>query len=77
MNHYEKLAVVIFRVLGCSVLFLGLFGVASTVIGMLKSGETYAAFYAVYFYTYGAYGLAGLALFALSKPLAVLIAREL
>ena len=77
MNHYEKLAIVIFRVLGCSVAVLGLFGLASTLIMGMQYDASLAAFYRVYFYTYGAYGVAGLALFALSKPLATLIATRL
>jgi hypothetical protein len=77
MNHYEKLAIVIFRVLGCSVLLLGVFGAASALIMRVQSDPGLSAFYNVYFYTYVAYGIAGLILFALSKPLAALIARKL
>lgn len=77
MSHYEKLAVVIFRVLGCGIAVFGLFGVGSTALMGMQSDPVLSGFYNVYFYTYGSYGLAGVALIALSKPLAALIANKL
>jgi hypothetical protein len=77
MNHYEKLAVVIFRVLGCGIAVFGLFGVGSTLVMQALSDESLSPFYNVYHYTYGGYGLGGVALIVLSKPLATLIAKKL
>jgi hypothetical protein len=77
MNHYEKLAVVLLRVLGCAATVFGLFGFAPYVIDFVRSKDPiYFATYGLYFLTYAAYAVAGLVLFALSKPLAALIARK-
>lgn len=73
MNHYQKLAIVVIRVIGCCTAIFGLigltYGLALNVFRHEAAG--------IYFYSSLGYGLSGLVLFALSKPLAALIARKL
>jgi hypothetical protein len=73
MSHYEKLAVVILRVIGCCVAVLGLIGVGYGIALNLLTHETAGYI----FYSSLVYLLVGFVLFALSKPLAALIARRL
>ena len=73
MNHYEKLARIILRIIGCSAAVVGLIGVGYGIALNLLRHET--AGYT--FYTSLVYLVVGLVLFALGKPLAALIARKL
>ncbi|HEX7997606.1 MAG TPA: hypothetical protein VF528_04240 [Pyrinomonadaceae bacterium] len=73
MSHYEKVAIVALRVAGCCVAVVGLVGaVFSLVLNLLRQESA-----GIYFYSSLTYLLIGLVLFALSKPLAALIAGRL
>jgi hypothetical protein len=73
MNHYEKLAAVIIRAIGCCVSVYALIGMIYNAVRFLffhdETGVVgiYAAF---------TYAIVGVVLFALSKPLAALIGRK-
>ena len=78
MNHYEKLSVVLLRGLACSFGVFALCGIASAFASRAFSNDLYALYSgAYYFLTYAGYGVGGIVLFALSKPLATLIASRL
>ena len=77
MSHYEKLATVLLRAFSCSVILFALCGIASSAVFAVISKELFVFSGVYYIVTYGAYGVAGLALLAGSKPLATLIARRL
>lgn len=74
MSHYEKLAVVILRVVGCCMFVYALFGVAYVFVSKFLFEEASLGIYLVGSITYL---IVGSTLFALSKPLAALIARRL
>jgi hypothetical protein len=73
MSHYEKIAVVAIRVIGCCVVIYALIGVVYSFVGYIITREPYN----IYFYSSITYVIVGAVLFALSKPLAALIARRL
>jgi hypothetical protein len=73
MSHYEKLAVVIFRVIACCAAVFGLIGVGYAIALNLVTQETVGYI----LYPSLVYLVVGFVLFALSKPLAALIARRL
>jgi hypothetical protein len=73
MSHYEKIAVVAMRVIACSVATFGLVG---ALYGLALNALKYESA-GTYFYASLIYVLIGLVLFALSKPLAALIAGKL
>lgn len=73
MSHYEKIAIVVIRVIGCCVTIYALIAMAYSLVGYIITREPYN----VYFYASITYVIVGVVLFALSKPLAALIARRL
>ena len=79
MNHYGKLAVVIFRVAACCVSLYGLFAVFYNVVYalLISNEQTPRGHFAVNVLASMNYLLIGIALYALSKPLASLITRKL
>jgi uncharacterized membrane protein len=74
MSHYEKLAIVIVRVIGCCVAIYALLGVAFAFVHKILFNDSSFWLYLAASITYL---IVGLVLFALSKPLAALIARRL
>ena len=74
MSHYEKLAIVIIRVLGCCTSIYALLGVAFAFVYQILFNDSSFWLYLAASITYL---IVGLVLFALSKPLAALIARRL
>ena len=77
MSHYEKLATVLLRAFASGVILFALGGIASSAMFAVISKELFAFSGVYYIFTYGAYGVAGLALLAGSRPLANLIAGRL
>jgi uncharacterized membrane protein YiaA len=73
MSHYEKIAMIAFRVIACCIAVFGLVGTAYGLV--LNAFQNESA--GIYFFASLIYVLIGLILFALSKPLATLIARHL
>lgn len=74
MSHYEKLAVVIIRVIGCCVSIYAMIGMVYNALAFRFAHAEYAI---VGIYSSFTYALVGVALFALSRPLAAFIARQL
>lgn len=74
MSHYEKLAVVIIRVIGCCVSVYAIIGMLYSVLIFRFAHTEYAV---VGIYSSFTYAIVGAVLFALSKPLASFIARQL
>jgi hypothetical protein len=73
VNHYQKLAVVIIRVIGSCLIIYALVEMAYAFINALIMRQSFG----LYFLAGLAYVIVGLVLLALSKPLASLIARTL
>jgi hypothetical protein len=73
MNHYQKLALVAIRVIGSCLTIYALVAMVYAFVNALIMSQSFG----VYFLASFAYAIVGLVLFALSKPLAALIARKL
>ena len=74
MSSYEKLAILTFRVLGCCVSLYALMTMAyNAIIFLIYHEDAFLLGLSTGF----AYAIIGVALFALSKPLAALITRSL
>jgi hypothetical protein len=71
MSQREKTAAVIFRVFGCCLFLIQAFDAASCAVMDVLRGRLYILDLTPYFF----YAAAGVALFALSKPLARLVVR--
>lgn len=76
MSHYEKLALIIIRAMGCGLALYGLLPFASLLVAAELTTGSYREFFGLYLVVYGGYLLGGIVLFALGKPLAALIARR-
>jgi hypothetical protein len=74
MSHYQKIAVVIIRAVGCCVAVYSLIGILYNLSSLLVYHRDTVIAGVVSSFTYL---IVGVALFALSKPLASLIARGL
>ena len=78
MNHYEKLTIVLLRGVACSFLLFALSNIASALLSSVFSHENYGAYPGIYYLlSYGGYIIGSTTLFALSKPLATLVAGKL
>lgn len=73
MSHYEKIAIVALRIIGCCLAVIGLTCLIYSLSLNVFKHEAVGA----YFYSSLIYLLIGLVLYALSRPLAALIARKL
>jgi predicted MFS family arabinose efflux permease len=74
MSHYEKLAIIVIRVIGCCTTVYALIGMVYNMIRFLPMHDE-ARISALY--SSLTYAIVGVVLFALSKPLAALIAGRL
>jgi hypothetical protein len=73
MSHYEKIAVVIIRAMGCCVAVYSLIGIPYNLVGLLLYGhETVIGLVSSFTYL-----IVGIALIALGKPLGALVVKGL
>ncbi len=71
MSHYEKIAVVVIRIIACCVSVFGLLGMAYGLVIIKFDREASG----IYFYSSLVYLLASIFLFGLSRPFAALAAK--
>ena len=73
MSHYEKMSIIVIRIIACCVSVFGVLGIAYGLVVIRFDREASG----VYFYSSLVYVLAGVVLFVLSRPLAAFAVKGL